>query len=72
MNARERLLVDTTKNIAHAADMILFDAKELRRLANGVDGIALRFGVEQRVQALRKTIDVLADQLAALKILEKT
>jgi len=71
MTARERLLLDTTKNIAHAADMLMFDAKSLRRQTMDTDGHALVFAVEQRMTALRKTMDVLADQLAALKILEK-
>jgi hypothetical protein len=71
MNARERLLLDTTKSITHAADMIMYDAKELRRVSTSIDGYALRHSVELRLEALRKTMDVLTDQLAALKILEK-
>ncbi len=72
MTARERLLIDTKKSVAHAADMLIFDAKSLRRSAVESEGHALVFTVEQRVAALRKTMDVLADQLAALRILEKT
>lgn len=71
MTARERLLLDTTKNIAHAADMLAFDARSLKRSVTESDGHALVFAVEQRMTALRKTMDILADQLAALKILEK-
>lgn len=71
MTARERLLIDATKSIAHASDMLTFDARSLRRATVESDGHALVFAVEQRLAALRKTMDVLADQLAALKILEK-
>jgi len=55
----------------HAADMLVFDAKNLRQAATQSSGHALIFTVEQRVQALRKTMDVLGDELAALRILEK-
>jgi len=71
VTARERLLLDTTKNIAHAADMLAFDAKSLKRSTAECTDHALVFAVEQRMTALRKTMDVLADQLAALKILER-
>lgn len=71
MNAKQRLVEDTRKNVAHAADMLLYDARSLKRQATETDSIALTFAVEQRLAALRKTVDVLADQLAALKLLEK-
>jgi tRNA C32,U32 (ribose-2'-O)-methylase TrmJ len=71
MNAREKLLADTTKNITHAADVLLYEARSLRRATTDTDGFALRFAVEQRLAGLRKTMDELTDQVAALKILEK-
>lgn len=71
MSARDRLRIDSTKSVAHAADMLIFDAKSLRRATEETSGHALVFTVEQRLAALRKTMDVLADQLAALRILEK-
>lgn len=71
MTPRERLLLDATKSVAHAADMLMFDARSLKRTTAECDGHALVFGVEQRLKALRKTMDVLTDQLAALKILER-
>ncbi len=51
--------------------MLIFDARNLKRATVESDGHTLVFAVEQRVKALRETMDVLADQLAALKILEK-
>lgn len=71
MTARERLLLETLKNVTHAADMLCYDAHNLKRAVVENEGHALTFSVEQRLSALRKTMDVLADQLAALKILEK-
>lgn len=71
MTARQRLLLDTTKSIEHAADMLTFDARSLKRTTAECDRHALVFGVEQRLKSLRKTMDELADQLATLKILEK-
>lgn len=71
MTARERLLVDTVKSIAHAADMLAFDARSLKRTATELQDHALVFAVEQRLATLRRTMDTLTDQLAALKILEK-
>lgn len=71
MTPRERLLLDTTKSIAHAADMLNYDSRNLKRAMIENEGHALVFAVEQRMAALRKTMDVLADQLAALRILEK-
>lgn len=71
MNPRQRLLADTTKNIAHAADMLAFDSKSLKRSTVECTDHALVFSVEQRLSALRRTMDMLADQLAALKILER-
>jgi hypothetical protein len=71
MRARERILEDTIKNVQHAADMLMLDARSLKRQVVETDGHALVFAVEQRMTALRRTMDTLADQLAALKILEK-
>lgn len=71
MTARERLLVDTIKSIAHAADMLAFDARNLKRATAESSDHALVFAVEQRLATLRRTMDTLTDQLAALKILEK-
>lgn len=71
MTARERLLLDTLKNITHAADMLMLDARSLKRQVVETDGHAQLFAVEQRFSALRKTMDVLTDQLATLKILER-
>jgi hypothetical protein len=71
MRARERILEDTIKNVQHAADMLMLDARSLKRQVVETDGHAQLFVVEQRLKALRKTMEVLTDQLAALKILEK-
>jgi hypothetical protein len=71
MNAREKLLLTTIKNIVHAADMLMLEAQGLRRATNERDH-AQAFAVEQRVTALRRTMDVLTDELAVLKLMDRT
>lgn len=70
MTPRDRLQHDTVKNIVHAADMLMLEAQGLRRAASEAEH-AKAFSVAQRVNAIRRTMDVLTDELAALKILER-
>ncbi len=72
MTQRERLLFDTKKNIMHVSDMLCYEAKSLKRIAGSPESDRnFRFSLDQRMVELRKIMNVLTDELATLKLMER-
>ncbi len=63
------VLDEVRKNVAHAADILAFEAKNLRRVADECEGHSFEHGIKQRMVEMRALLERVQEELAVLRVL---